>query len=1127
MQTPEKLTVSIAKTEKNVPKSWTRWLGKYRLRTVLIVPFILQISTAVGVIGWLSIRNGQRAVNTVMTQLSGSVTDRIDERVQNYLDTPHLFHQINAAAIRNDNLNPENFTALRAAFWSQIQLNEAVDYIFFGNEEGEFLGVQKLPDGETVLKTRNSQTTPNRVIYPLDSRGNPLPATESKPYDPRDRPWYQAAKERGQPTWSPIYPSEHLGVLQITPVVPIYNAAGKLRGVLGTNLILSEISKFLEELEISPSGEAFIIERSGNLVAGSTPETYILQTEKGEKRLSAIESKNVEIAQTMQQLLKVFDNLNRIQSSEQFTYKNNSDRQLVQVTPLQDGRGLDWLIVVTIPESDFMAQINANTRTTILLCLVALFIAAIVGILTARWVVRPIRRLNTSAKAIARGDWDKQVNLDRSDEVGELAKSFNSMAEQLQRSFTDLETKNAELQRLDTLKDEFLANTSHELRTPLNATIGIVESMLDGATGELSEVQRKNLLLVAQSGHRLANLVNDILDFSKLEHNTIELQLKPIGVREIVEVILTLCQALVGKKNIQLVNTISPNLPPVTADENRLQQILYNLVGNAIKFTERGMIGVSAQLLPQSPSLLQITVSDTGIGIAKDQFDRLFESFEQADGSTARQYGGTGLGLAVTKKLVELHGGEITVASSLGSGSQFIFTLPVDRGSPNSPATSQIIPVFFSQLSVSNSQEIENSLRLPAKQLKTGKSTHGFKILIVDDEPVNLQVLINHLSSEHYEITQASNGIEALSIIDDRYRPDLILLDVMMPKMTGYEVCQKLREKFSCNELPIVMLTAKNQISDLVAGLNVGANDYITKPINKNELLARLNTHFKLYSVYTAYDRFVPHQFLRFLNKESILDVNLGDEVQKNMSILFADIRDFTSLSEGMKPEDNFKFINSYLSRMEPAILENNGFIDKYIGDAIMALFGDSADDALKAGISMLRRLKKYNKNRENSGFEPIRIGIGINTGELMLGTVGGQKRMDGTVISDAVNVASRIEGLTKTYGVPLLISDRTFAALQNPNSYCIRAIDRVQVKGKSERISVFEVFDADPPELKEGKLNTKTFFEQAISLYSINSYTEAASLFSECLRQNPNDFISALYEEKCRQKQDKKNIES
>jgi class 3 adenylate cyclase len=240
------------------------------------------------------------------------------------------------------------------------------------------------------------------------------------------------------------------------------------------------------------------------------------------------------------------------------------------------------------------------------------------------------------------------------------------------------------------------------------------------------------------------------------------------------------------------------------------------------------------------------------------------------------------------------------------------------------------------------------------------------------------------------------------------------------------------------------------------------------------------------------------------------------------MSVLFSDIRDFTSLSEDMTPGENFKFINSYLSQMEPAILENNGFIDKYIGDAIMALFGENADDAVNAGISMLKRLDTYNQYRRNLGYIPIRIGIGINTGDLMLGTVGGQKRMDSTVISDAVNVASRIEGLTKNYGVSLLISDRTFAALQEPETYSLRLLDRVKVKGKSEMISVFEVFDADPPELKERKLNTKTFFEQAVALYNLNHFAEATSLFDECLRQNPGDTIARLYQNKCQQQQDR-----
>jgi two-component system sensor histidine kinase ChiS len=243
-----------------------------------------------------------------------------------------------------------------------------------------------------------------------------------------------------------------------------------------------------------------------------------------------------------------------------------------------------------------------------------------------------------------------------------------------------------------------------------------------------------------------------------------------------------------------------------------------------------------------------------------------------------------------------------------------------------------------------------------------------FKILIVDDEPVNIQVLINHLSLQNYSLTQASNGTEALAAIEQGFKPDLILLDVMMPRMTGYEACQKIREKFPANEVPILMLTAKNQVNDLVEGLSVGANDYLTKPISKTELLARIKTHLRLSNLNIASGRFVPHKFLQLLNKESIIDVTLGDNSQQEMSIVFSDIRDFTTLSESMTPEDNFKFINAYLSRMESAIVENNGFIDKYIGDAIMALFSGSADDAVKAGIGMLHRLADYNQYRANSG---------------------------------------------------------------------------------------------------------------------------------------------------------------
>lgn len=704
----------------------------------------------------------------------------------------------------------------------------------------------------------------------------------------------------------------------------------------------------------------------------------------------------------------------------------------------------------------------------------------------------------------------------------------------LRKSEEALKQANEDLQRLDKLKDEFLANTSHELRTPLNGMIGIAESMMDGATGELSERQRKNLLLIAQSGHRLAALVNDILDFSQLKHKTIELQLKPVGIREIAEVILTLNQALIRNKDLQLINAIPSDLPPAQADENRLQQILYNLIGNAIKFTDKGSVEISAEVVSPQWSVLSgqsssatnngqlttdkkelaITVTDTGIGIPEDKLDRIFESFEQADGSTAREYGGTGLGLAVTKKLVELHGGKIQVDSTIGVGSRFTFTLPVALGQSSGVSGLAYSSHVLRPVSIGNDRE---GVDLSLISQERGQN---FQILIVDDEPINIQVLINHLSLQNYAIAQANNGIEALTMIEQGLKPNLILLDVMMPRMTGYEVCKKLRDNFPAHELPVVMLTAKNQVDDLVEGLNVGANDYLTKPISKNELIARIKTHLRLSNLNVAYGRFVPHEFLQLLNKESIIDVELGDQVNREMSILFSDIRDFTTLSESMTPEDNFKFINAYLSRMESAVVANRGFIDKYIGDAIMALFSGNADDAVNAGIGMLKSLAEYNQHRAQSADAPIKIGIGINTGSLMLGTVGGRNRMDGTVISDAVNLASRLESLTKEYGVSLLISHQTLARLDNPTEYSLRFIEQVKVKGKSKAVGVFEVFDGDEPQIKEAKLATKAIFEEGLFFYHQQFFREAEQRFADVLRLNPADKVAQIYLERCYSKE-------
>ena len=265
-----------------------------------------------------------------------------------------------------------------------------------------------------------------------------------------------------------------------------------------------------------------------------------------------------------------------------------------------------------------------------------------------------------------------------------------------------------------------------------------------------------------------------------------------------------------------------------------------------------------------------------------------------------------------------------------------------------------------------------------------------------------------------------------------------------------------------------------------------------------------------------AFSRFVPRQFLQSLARKNIAEIQLGESTVKTLSVLFSDIRSFTSRSEQMSPEDTFKFINGYLRRMEPAIIENEGFIDKYIGDAIMALFEDSADRAVNAGVAMLNNLAEYNKTRQRAERQPIDIGIGINTGNLMLGTVGCKTRMDTTVIGDAVNLSSRLEQLTKVYKTPLLISHNTFVSLEDSTKYALRLIAWVQVRGIAEKVGVFEVFEADPPDRKQAKLDTKMTFEMALIDYERGRIEDAKPLFEQCVQQNPWDSVAQIYLDRC-----------
>jgi PAS domain S-box-containing protein len=416
------------------------------LRTVLIVPFVLQIFAAVGIVGYLSFRNGQQAVNEVATQLRQEISDRISERVQEYMTFPQQLNQFKANAFELGDLNLQDSPRIQRHFWKQLQTFDTVSVTYIATPGGDFIAARRTNDGNFLLQERSELTEGNMNYYAANNNGEPTNLVKVKPkYDPRVRPWYTAATEVKTATWSKIYADFTSKGLGITAAQPLYNESGELQAVFGTDLLFSQVNEFLGKLKIGKSGQTFIIERSGALITTSTTDpVYLIKGEETE-RIQAIDSQNPVISLTTKYLQESFGNLSNIQQTQRLNFKIKDQLQFMQVTPLKDNKGLDWLIVVIIPEADFLEQINANNRTTIWLCIGALTGAIVVGVLTARWVTKPILYLNETAKNITKGQWGKIVEINRNDEVGELANSFKSMAEQLQVSFAEMQALNVEL----------------------------------------------------------------------------------------------------------------------------------------------------------------------------------------------------------------------------------------------------------------------------------------------------------------------------------------------------------------------------------------------------------------------------------------------------------------------------------------------------------------------------------------------------------------------------------------------------------------------------------------------------------------------------------------------------------
>ena len=728
------------------------------LRVILVVPFVLQIFTAVGLVGYLSFKNGQRAVNDLANQLVDKASQQVSDHLDSYVALPQELNRVNADAISAGQLNLSDPIASEHYFWRQAKVFKNLAYTGYTLTDGSETGAARWYGGSKIQVYQNLPGEGKASEYSTDAQGTRSGLLQTYVYKPLAEPWYSQTVKAGRPLWSQIYTatiadaqiSQSGQTLQgdlaeanktyvtASAKYPFYNKKHQLLGILNIDLKLTDIGDFLRSLKVSPSGQVFIVEQNGFLVSSSTSQPIFHRVKDTTERFNAFNSPNPMVRAVAQTVQKQFGTFHNIQTKKTIDISLNGQQQFVQITPWHDPYGLDWLLVVVVPESDFMAQINANNHTTIQLCVGALAIATLLGIYTSQWITRPILRLSQASEAIALGNLDQQVQHSNFRELEILVYSFNHMAKQLRESFQALESTNSQLEQrveertseLQTMLQELhqaqgqmiqaekmsslgqlVAGIAHEINNPVNFIYGNVTYVNEYAQGLLelvtlyqteypnptSAIQHKSkdidlnfvsedflkLTLSIQFGaERIQEIVKSLRSFSRLD----ESGFKNANIHEGLESTLLILQHRLKDESdrsaIEVVQDYG-DLPQIECYPGQLNQVFMNILSNAIDALEE-----------KKDQLSQISEGDSyKITIRTSMIDANWIKIAIADNGlgmsetvhhqifnpfyTTKPVGkGAGLGLSVSYQIIEKHGGKLECYSTLGTGTEFVIRLP-------------------------------------------------------------------------------------------------------------------------------------------------------------------------------------------------------------------------------------------------------------------------------------------------------------------------------------------------------------------------------------------------------------------------------------------------------------------